>query len=706
MLNSISRMALIVALAMPGVAYAQSTASVDEDEIVVTAQRREERLQDVPLSVSAVSGEGLERAGIVDTRQLTQTMPNLVFSRASTTFQPTIRGVGTRNANVGDESNVSVYVDSVYQPVPASLNFDLLNVTRVEVLRGPQGTLFGRNSTGGLINIITPDPGHDASGRLVGRVGNFGEKSFQFYGTTGITDSLAVDLALQIYDDDGYIRDMVRGGYVGDREALSARTKLLFEPNDFFRAVLAATYTDVNDNSSSNGQPFRGNTVARATPPVPFIPTRPWESALDQVLYTSTLTKSLSLQTRFRFNGFDIETTSAVQGNDARSETDNDHTTRVIARSEVDQSTDNFSNELRILSTTDGALSWIAGVYLYEAVARGEPLRSLSNGVQTSILFSEQNTESWAVFGEANLNLSDRWRVIGGVRYTEEERDYEARNATTTTVPRQYGEFDALTYRLSLQYRFADDGNVYFTYARGFKSGVFNGFAGTVPAAAITRPEWIDSYEIGVKADPTSWLRLSAAAFHYDYSDIQQSARSSTSSLVLLFNAASATVDGAELELSLRPIDNLEVRAYATYLDAIYDSFPTAQVFQPNPSGGNTAVSPFDASGKRMIRAPEYTLGVNFNYIHQTSVGDFALSGNVFHSGSYYWDFENRIEQPSYTLISGELSWEPADSWRIALWGRNLSNEVVYSNVLTAAQGDVAGFERPRSYGVSLAWSF
>ena len=146
MRGSISRAALIIALALPGAAYAQSEPGAEEDEIVVTAQRREERLQDVPLSVSAVSGEGLERAGIVDTRQLTQAMPNLVFSRASTTFQPTIRGVGTRNANVGDESNVAVYVDGVYQPVPASLNFDLLNVTRVEVLRGPQGTLFGRNS--------------------------------------------------------------------------------------------------------------------------------------------------------------------------------------------------------------------------------------------------------------------------------------------------------------------------------------------------------------------------------------------------------------------------------------------------------------------------------------------------------------------------------------------------------------------------------
>src|SRR5690606_2006460 len=123
------------------------------------------------------------------------------------------------------------------------------------------------------------------------------------------------------------------------------------------------------------------------------------------------------------------------------------------------------------------ALSWIAGAYFYQAEANAVPLRSFSNGVQTLQLFSEQNTDSWAVFGEAALNLTDQWRVIGGLRYTEEERDYQAHDGVVTRVPLQEGSFDALTYRLSLQYRFSDDGNVYFTYARGFKSGVFNGFA-------------------------------------------------------------------------------------------------------------------------------------------------------------------------------------------------------------------------------------
>jgi len=195
------------------------------DSIIVTAQRRSERLQDVPIAVTAVTAEQLEAAGVTDTRQLTQTIPAMLFSRALSSVQPTIRGVGTRNANQGDESNVAVYIDGVYQPVMSSLAFDFLNIERVEVLRGPQGTLFGRNSTGGLVNVITPDPLHDAEGRIVLRAGSFGERSVQGYFTAGLSDALAGDLAVQLYADDGYLKDLQNGGHVGARETVAVRSK-------------------------------------------------------------------------------------------------------------------------------------------------------------------------------------------------------------------------------------------------------------------------------------------------------------------------------------------------------------------------------------------------------------------------------------------------------------------------------------------------
>ena len=228
--NPTSGIAIAVALVAPGTAWAQSSPASDAktpaaanaqevgvEDIVVTANRREQRLQDVPISVTAVTGDSLARSGVTDTRQLSQSMPSVVFSRVNSSFQPYIRGVGTRNANIGDESNVSLYIDGVYQPVMSSLGFDIVNVERIEVLRGPQGTLFGRNSTGGLINVITPDPQQQLSGEVVGRVGSYGERSLQGYITGGLTPTLSVDLTGGIAADNGYIKDLVHGGHLGRR---------------------------------------------------------------------------------------------------------------------------------------------------------------------------------------------------------------------------------------------------------------------------------------------------------------------------------------------------------------------------------------------------------------------------------------------------------------------------------------------------------
>ena len=725
MFSTSSRIALIAAIAMPGAALAQAGDNQVE-EIVVTAQRREQNLQDVPVTVSAVTGQSLERAGITDTRQLTQMLPALVFSRANSSFQPYIRGVGTRNANVGDESNVSVYIDGVYQPIMSSLGFDLMNVQRVEVLRGPQGTLFGRNSTGGLINVITTDPTEDLSGKIQLRGGNFGEFSAQGYVASRIVEGLRGEISYARSGDKGYIRDLVRGGHAGDRDSELIRGKLLLEPNDSFRAALTATFVDITDGSSVNNQPLNGNTIARTFTPTPLYGQKSWESALDRTLVVSSRQKSLDFQTRFKLDGFNVETTTAYQKGEALSQTDNDGSTRAIAGANVNQVLSYTSNEVRLLSTTDGPLSWIVGGYMFSGKGEFRPLIAITNGIPGLSNFTKQTVDSTAVFGEATYAFGDSVRLTGGLRYTDEERDYQARTSAAVLVPLQNGGFNKLTYRATLQYLFSPDANVYATYSRGFKSGVFNGFATSLAAAAITRPEILDAIEVGLKADPAPWVRINLSAFHYDYKDIQQSARSPTSSLIVLLNAAKSKMNGAEAEVTLRPSENLNLRAYATYLDAKYDEFLTAQVFSPRTATsalpfsapcpvagqspcGNISVSPLNASGKRMIRAPKFTFGANFDYSMDVGTGVIGLSGNAYYSGKYYWDFENRIVQPSYVQLNGEVSFATSDSDtapRFSVWGRNLANEVVYAQVLTAAQGDVVGFERPRSYGVSVSKRF
>lgn len=715
-----SRIAIASALLMPTMAWAQGAPSdgaeissqrVGIEEIVVTAQRREERLQDVPISITAVTGESLVKAGVTDTRQLTQTVPGVVFSRVNSSFQPYIRGVGTRNANIGDESNVSLYIDGVYQPVMSSLGFDLVNVERIEVLRGPQGTLFGRNSTGGLINVITPDPSFTPGGKFILRGGSYGEKSVQGYFTTGLSEALALDISGMVYRDNGYIKDLVNGGHTGYRESDIIRSKLLIEPNDTFKVVISGSHTRYFDNSSVAYQPLDGNTSARNDNPDTIIATDPWESALSIEAVSKASTDQAAIQTEFDLGGVTLETTSAYISSTAQSQTDSDATPVREQRVVANQSSKYLSNEVRLLSNSDGPLSWIVGAYQFSGNGEFDPLIIFTaNDAAQIITYTRQEVESYAGFGEATLRLGEHLSLIAGIRYTDESRNYEAIRSGAPLVPLQKASFDKITYRASAQYKFNDDFNIYASHSRGFKSGVFNGFATTLAAATPVRPETIDAYEIGFKSDIDYWLRLNGAVFYYDYTDIQQSALREDGSGVVLLNAADATVKGGEIEATMKFGRSLNVRAYATYLDASYDSFPGAQIFDPRPDGlgGNDQTVPYDASGSDMIRAPRTTFGINFDYTAETSAGDIGLAGSLFHSAKYYWDFQNRLTQPAYTMLSGEISFTPAgaEAVRLSIWGRNLTNEVVYSQLSSTGTGDRAGFERPRTYGASVSFEF
>lgn len=741
-----SRLAIALALAWPSIAHSQDEAHdnagpVDEQDsvrsdskiqdIVVTARRREEQLQDVPLSVTAVTGETLERTGITDTRQLTQTMPSLVFTRINTNFQPYIRGVGTRNAAPGDESAVAVYIDGVYQPQMPSLGFDLLAIERVETLRGPQGTLFGRNSTGGLINIITPDPKFTPSGRLTLRAGSFGERSVQFYGTGGITDTLAIDIAALHAADDGYIRNLVRGSqvidgtyggfvgdqgdYVGDKRAYAVRSKILFEPSERFRATLALFYSHLRDSAGLQVQPINSNTQGRRPPVPPVIAVEPWTTALDRPKQGGAEVKQADLQTAYEFDWATLETTSSIQKVFAFSLTDIDATTKDIGRSHSFNSSKFMTNELRLLSAGNGPLEWIAGVYLLNGEGGSDPLHSFTNGNLLRTSWTNQDVDSWAVFAEGTYTITGPLRLTLGLRYTEETRTYNARaeNAaglTISSVSDRRASFEKLTYRASLQY-LLDDANFYLTYSRGFKSGLFNGFAIDSAAAQPVQPETLDSIELGMKIDPAPWIQLNAAVFYYDYKDIQQSARDPVTALSVLTNAAAARTYGGEAEIIVVPVSGLNLRGYATYLDAKFTSFPFADIFVPAtsngvPIGGNVLVSPFDAAGRDLIRAPRYTFGASMNYEKETEHGTFGAAFNVFHTAKFYWEFANRLIQPAYTTVNGELSWAPDDDVRLSLWGRNLTDAVIYQQMASGAQADTGGFERPRSYGVSATFNF
>ena len=264
---------------------------------------------------------------------------------------------------------------------------------------------------------------------------------------------------------------------------------------------------------------------------------------------------------------------------------------------------------------------------------------------------------------------------------------------TLSSIANAKASFNKLTYRAILQRDIGDIGMVYASYSRGFKSGVFNIFSTAANSQAV-RPEVLDAYELGAKTDPLPWLRINASYYHYDYKDIQLSSRDPGTGLTVLFNAANAKIDGGELEVTVQPIRRLNLRANAAYSDGKYTDFPGAQIFTPilqdQTSIGGSATTPIgnrvsnaDVSGSRLIRSPKFTIGGSVDYTLETRAGEFGIAANVFRSSKYFWDVNNRTFQPRYVMVNGELSWRlPDERFRLALWGKNLTNEVAYySNI-------------------------
>lgn len=690
-------------------AAAQTPAPADGvsalEEIVVTANRREQALQDVPISVTALSGESLAQAGVARTEDLTQVTPGLTFSRLNAVFQPQIRGVGARGGGPGDESTVAIYVDGVYQPESSTASFDLLKVQRVEVLRGPQGTLFGRNATGGLINVITPDPTFDFQGSAALRLGGDGERSIKAYAAGGLSDTLAADIGVLAYKDDGYVDDLVRGGKTGDRTSYAVRSKWLYTPTDNIRLNLSLNWSESEDSSPVVFNPINGNTRGRALVPGVVLPTGPYQSALNFKPHTKVRQYGAALNGQFDFSAVSLQTTSSYQWNKLDTRSDGDASPVNLADGNPIAKTEVYAQEVRLLSTSDGPLTWIVGAYGFYSEAGFDPSLtstfSFPAGVRTvSRLETLNTTRSLAGFAEGSYELTDALTATVGLRYTWEDREFVSHINGVKRVDTS-SSYDQFTPRFILKYDISDSANVYASFSQGFKSGIYAS-GGTDPNPV--RPEKVDAYEVGLKADPLPWLRTNFSLFKYAYTDLQVQIRQVNVSI--LQNAADAEIWGGEAEITAAVNENLTLRLAAAHLDATYKSYPNALVTTPIPGGGNNQ-GPADATGKDLSRAPRNTLNVGAEYHRDMGPGVLEASLNVFYSDKYYWDALNRIAQPSYTKLNGQIGWSmPDQGWRFTVWGQNLTDEVIIANVNTQANADYATYQAPRRFGVTIEKSF
>lgn len=685
-------------------------------DIVVTATRREARLQDVPVAVSAVTSDSLTSSGVANVRDLTFAVPGLNGARTYAVFQPNIRGVGTTGISPGDEANVATYVDGIYQPNAVGNIVDFGEVDRIEVLRGPQGTLFGRNATGGLINIITPDPSFTASGRVgVQYSGVAGEDAIQAraYVTTPLSETIAVNINTIYSRTDGYIHDIVSDKKIGKSEAFNVRGKILFEPSDRFKSILTVAYADQRGGNGNIIAPLRRNSRANLIPGT-VLPTEPNDVALNIEpritirQFTATLRNSLDL------GGVRIETSSGYLDDKVNMDTDADASPVFFGVNRPRLPTKSWNHELRILSQGDSRLQWILGGYYfnlksrtYTALERGVAATNYST-FTTSILDGRVRTESLSAFGELTYSLTDELKIIGGLRYTDETRNFtQAFNGATVVTP-QSTSSDKITYRVTGQYFFAPRSNIYVTYSTGFKSGVYDSYGFSSDPVL---PETIKALEVGLKSDPLPWLRVNLSAFHYKYDNLQVNARDDSILQYKLLNAGKAKIQGIDMELQARLSSRLTFSANGSLLDAKYSSFPNAQTFVPivGPGGayvGNNIVAA-DVSGNDMIRAPKYTYSLNATWTQPVSSGEVAFNASLFGSAKVSQDFTGRLTQPAFARLNGQISWKSEnDAWAVTLFGTNLTNKTILQQATPTPDGDLVTYERPREIGVRLERRF
>lgn len=687
--------------------------TADSGEILVTAQRRSERLVEVPISITALNGDMLERAGIRSTEDLTAVVPGLNFATNGAFAQPTIRGIGTTVTSAGNDANVAIYVDGVYQPNQIGNFSDLVDLDQVEVLKGPQGTLFGRNATGGAIRVTTRRPSFTPEARGTISYGRFDEVRLTAFGTTPLSDTVATSFTFSYGDDQGYARNVGTGNRVADTNSVALRGRLLFQPSESVEFILSAGHAERVSNPSftlgvlnGNNNSLTGSILANGPREVSLTVDPSIEVESDQV----------SLMGSFDLGFAELSSITSYSQVTSNLVTDVDRTNRPLVLVDLPGNQKTWSQEFNLVSQGDGPMQWFVGAFYYNDTSSNAVI--INKGATFNAF--ELETEAFAPFGEVNITLGNLM-LIAGARYNIERKDYTFTRGALSQTPNE--TFRTFTPRLGLRYSLSDDANVYASYTKGFKSGAFDGiFSGGALVVNTVEPETVNAYELGFKYG-SGRTSLSVSAYFYDYTNIQfQAFNPNAGGLTQVFNAAAAEIYGAEIEGSIELADGFLLRGSAAYTNSEYLNFPGASILCPRgaPSFGNESIAlgalnpctgqlnTAGATGNNLIRTPEFTASLGPSYsVDLNNGGTLDLSANAFWSGSFFWDPANRIEEDSYVLVNAEIGYTfPGDQVKLALWGRNLANELYSLYVTESAGGDSVAYARPRTFGIRAELNF
>ena len=735
--RTVSRLALAVAFAgaatTPAV-FAQNGVTVLE-EVTVTAQRRSQNIQDVPIAVTAISAEALEARGLADISELSQSVPSLTLepSRATnTTLTAFIRGVGQQDPLAGFEQGVALYIDDVYLARPQGALLDIYDVERIEVLRGPQGTLYGRNAVGGAVKYVTRRLSDEFDMRVKGSFGNYAQRDLVATVSAPLSEDFRVGATVASFQRDGFGDNRFTGGEQYDKDIVGYRLSAEWDASD--DVLVRFSYDDTTDESSAVAgyRPFAANTID--APPLSDVrDTRAGASEAE----TGTTTgiggrnqvesdgMSLSIEWTVSDN-LTLRSITADREDYTESVIDFDSLSVADFDAPVIYENEQFSQEFQALMSGD---NWnaIAGAYYLDSkaandfdvvlgtlgvVAFGAPLTAYTGGVV--------ETEAWSVYGDVTYDVSDRLSVAFGLRYTEDERTADIFRASYLGLQSPaFGNDDAIflsassdyeasrtfnntSPRLNVAYAMSDTTNVYATYSEGWKAGSFDPRGANFSTPAVEQgfeDETLTSFEFGLK---TTWLDGRAvtniAVFMSDYEDMQipgsvgvdsDGDGANDSFVGTVTNAGKAEINGIEIEGSIQFNENWRGEFAGNILDADFTDYIV--------NGENIA------SAREVQNTPEDMAYLALVYGNEVMGGAFNATLNYVRKGAVaQFEVPNPIlDQDSYGMWNASVTWaSPNDAWRLGLHGKNLNDEDVKTSGYCFGAGDGPATACPSTLGL------
>ncbi|MEM9287396.1 MAG: TonB-dependent receptor [Pseudomonadota bacterium] len=742
------------------------------EEIVVTARRRVETVQDVPLSVTAISPREIERAFAVDIQDLEGRTPNLIIDSVSAGPRGAaiaIRGISFEDIEKSFDPAVGVMIDGVVIGTNTGQLLNPFDFESVEILRGPQGTLFGRNTTGGVINVRRTRPTGELGLRGQATIGNFGRREYQVVANAPvIEDKLAIKGSFFLQNFDGFYHNATLNQTAGETDFWHASVAALFTPNDRISVLL--TYDRMRDRGETINSSLSqtGLDVICAAPGVPgFAAPQECNRNTDEDLYTIFSERegpieddinAITAEINVSLGRFDLTSITGWRDQDEDVQQDFDASSARFFFTRRLQNYSQFTQELRLAGQITDALDGVVGLFYFNSEydltqfsefgnALAFPFQT-NEGVSVINATTDHEATAFAAFADAQYQLTDNWRINGGVRWTYEEKELfrdEAFNLDPTfnivqdgTGPLPAGnrfitfagggdeDFDELTWRIATDYKFTADFMGYASIARGFRSGGFNGRANSLSSLGPYQPETVTTYEVGAKTD---WLdgrlRINFAAFVSDYQDKQEEVvrpvdEGGNAQETVVENAASANIKGIEIEVTAIPFDGFTLQTSLGLLDADYDEFLRDI---------NGDLVPDDVSTLNLRRTPDTTFSISGNYEYPLGSGTLNTNVSFRYLDSYFTSIvvdpsvvdadgnivrdpinDLRSQTDSQSLLDASLAYDfevNGVEIRASVFGRNLLDDVGINSTLPVAGLLTFGVGRaPRQYGGSVEFSF